>query len=37
MEKWITSTFQFTPRCSVYETEANTPILLADQNLVVVK
>ena len=27
MEKWITSIFQFIPRCSLYETEANTPIL----------
>jgi len=24
MEKWRTSIFQFTSRCSIYETEANT-------------
>ena len=27
MEKWRTSIFQFTSRCSIYETEANTPVL----------
>ena len=45
MEEWITSIFQFTLKCILYETEANTPILqysntpllLADQNLVVVE
>jgi len=26
LEKWITSVFQFTLKCILYETEANTPI-----------
>jgi len=37
MEKWRTSIFQFTQRYGIYQMEANTSLLLADQNLVVVK